>query len=180
MPNTKKNGFTIIEALVAITILLLGVLGPLSTATRGITDGLIAKNKIVALSLAQEGIELVRTKVRNNLNQGYSWLAGLDPTCLTTATSAHVCSVDVSINSYEECVSGGCNLYSGSDGIYLLGSGPGQIFSREIKIEKSSGVGPAGVSMASIETKVTVTVGWQDKSQHRDVNLSAYVYNKPD
>ena len=49
-----NKGFTLIEALVAITILLLGVLGPLSAATRGITDGLVAKNKIVALGLAQE------------------------------------------------------------------------------------------------------------------------------
>ena len=65
-----NHGFTIIEALVAITILLIGVLGPMAAATRGITDGLYAGNELVATYLAQEGIELVLAKVKFNLENG--------------------------------------------------------------------------------------------------------------
>ena len=55
----RQNGFTLVEALVAIVILLIGVLGPLALAVRGITDGMYASNQIVANFLAVQGLEEV-------------------------------------------------------------------------------------------------------------------------
>ncbi|MEK7622039.1 MAG: prepilin-type N-terminal cleavage/methylation domain-containing protein [Patescibacteria group bacterium] len=170
----KARGFTLIEALVAISILLLGVLGPLSAATRGITDGLIAKSQLVALGLAQEGIELVRAKVDNLSGQ---WLGGgeADPSvCLSPTT----CLVEVRNNIYEICTGTGCNLLSNVDGIYVPATTPdasGQLFRREIKIEKSSPV--AGLVDNNTEAKVTITVGWWDKGTYRSLFLTTYIYN---
>ncbi|MBI2100531.1 MAG: prepilin-type N-terminal cleavage/methylation domain-containing protein [Candidatus Vogelbacteria bacterium] len=64
-------GFTLIESLVAITVLLIGVLGPMTAATRGITDGLYAGNQLVGTYLAQEGLELLSARIDQN-NKGDS------------------------------------------------------------------------------------------------------------
>ncbi len=60
MKSFNARGFTLIESLVAITILVIGVLGPLTIAVRGISDGLYARNNLVAAFLAQEGVEVIR------------------------------------------------------------------------------------------------------------------------
>lgn len=71
-----------IEALVAITILIIGVLGPLLIATRGINDGMYARNQIAASFLAEEALETVRHIRDNNLDKSrfdpsLEWTAGL-------------------------------------------------------------------------------------------------------
>src|SRR3989338_7587789 len=80
--NKNKTGFTLVETLVAITILVVGVLGPLNVATRGITDGFYAKNQITAIYLAQEGLDLVNNKLHLTDDANLAdWLDGLG-TCL--------------------------------------------------------------------------------------------------
>jgi Tfp pilus assembly protein PilV len=172
--SRRNKGFTVIEALVAITILLLGVLGPLSVATRGITDGMIAKNQIVALGLAQEGVELIRAKIDSNLNNSNLWLTGLD-SCLNSA-SPPTCRVLATSNEYESCdlSAGTCDLRSGSNGIYVVTGGTGQIFSREIQVAVTPATSPL---VSDVEAKITIKVGWWNKNQHRDVTLNTYVYN---
>lgn len=64
--NDMKKGFTLIETLVAITILIVGVLGPLTIAVRGISDGFFARNQIAANYLAQEAVEVIFNKRQTN------------------------------------------------------------------------------------------------------------------
>lgn len=60
MYKNKKNkkGFSLIETFVAITILLIAVLGPMTLFSSVISDGIFAKNQVTAFYLAQEGLEL--------------------------------------------------------------------------------------------------------------------------
>lgn len=58
--NSTTNGFTLIESLIAITILTFAVAGPLFTASRVIVATETASDQLTALYLAQEGIEYVR------------------------------------------------------------------------------------------------------------------------
>lgn len=75
--NTKK-GFTIIEALVAITILVMSVTGPLALAAKGLALSGYAKDEITAFYLASEAIDVVRN-IRDSNTQGATWLR-LSPT----------------------------------------------------------------------------------------------------
>lgn len=58
--SREYNGFTLIEALVAVTIITLSVAGPLFTANRSIVAARIARDQLAASYLAQEGVEYVR------------------------------------------------------------------------------------------------------------------------
>lgn len=54
------KGFTLIETMIAVTILSLAVAGPLYAASRAIIAAQVARDELIALYLAQEGIEYVR------------------------------------------------------------------------------------------------------------------------
>ncbi|MDE2040943.1 MAG: prepilin-type N-terminal cleavage/methylation domain-containing protein [Patescibacteria group bacterium] len=70
MIHTRRTtrGFTIIETLVAITILMIAIAGPLTVANKGYTAALDARNQTIAISLAQEGLEYL-----NNLKDNGAW-----------------------------------------------------------------------------------------------------------
>ena len=169
--ENRIHGFTLIEALVAIAILLIGVLGPMTAATRGITDGFSAGNQLMATYLAKEGIELVAAKIRSNFSSGQDWLYELD-SC-TTAD----CGVDVLINSFSAC--GACeSRYDTVSGLYKSynpsdSNQQGPIFARKIKLKIQS----AGSLAVDKEMEVSVTVSWSDKTGSHNVSLIDYVYN---
>lgn len=60
MKKTIGTGFTLLETMIAVTILTLAVAGPLFTASRAIVATQLAQSQLTASYLAQEGIEYVR------------------------------------------------------------------------------------------------------------------------
>ncbi len=61
MSTTQHHkGFTLVETLVAITILLLTIVGPLTVAQKGIQQARFASEQTTATFLAQEAIEAAR------------------------------------------------------------------------------------------------------------------------
>jgi len=82
--SSTTQGFTLVESLVAITILIIGVLGPMMAATRGITDGLYAQNQLIATYLAQEALELASIQLKNNDVNNSNFLAELTD-CLSVS-----------------------------------------------------------------------------------------------
>lgn len=68
MNHLKEKGFTLIETLVAISILMIAIAGPLTVATKGYTASIEAKNQSIAMNLAQEGMEYL-----NNIKDNRLW-----------------------------------------------------------------------------------------------------------
>lgn len=64
--NKDKKGFTLVETLIAISILMISVAAPLSLAAKGIEATTLAKQQIVAYYLAQDAYEFVKNKVDSN------------------------------------------------------------------------------------------------------------------
>lgn len=58
--SIKGAGFTLIETMVAITILLTTIVGPMEIASKALLSAFYAKDQITASYLAQEGIEFIR------------------------------------------------------------------------------------------------------------------------
>lgn len=91
-----RNGFTLVEVLVAISILLIAVVGPMSLIGKSLAQIRIARENAVAVNLAQEGIEAIRQARDSNMLDQWAgggggpskWRQGLNqPKYLVTLSS---------------------------------------------------------------------------------------------
>lgn len=57
--NTSK-GFTLLEVIVAMAVLLTGIVGVITLITKGLQTVHATKNSVIAANLGQEGIEIIR------------------------------------------------------------------------------------------------------------------------
>ncbi len=71
--TNKNSGFTIIEAMIAATVISIGLIGVLTLCTVSMKFGRISLNRVIAANLSQEGIEVIRS-IRDNY-----WLDGKNP-----------------------------------------------------------------------------------------------------
>src|SRR3989344_7388295 len=80
--TSQKNGFTLIETLVAISMIMVGITAAFSVAQIGVSSSSFAKDRITGFFLAQEAFEAVKNRRDLNLlqvNAGGAphWLEGL-------------------------------------------------------------------------------------------------------
>jgi len=175
----NEKGFTLIETLVAITVLMLAVTGPLVISQKGLSAAGYAKDQMTAYYLAQDAMEYVRNvrdtnSVRGVTGIGDDWLSVVSGTLLPcNNTTCTVDTVPLSGVLSAGCSLSVCSLKKNDLGNFEFqyghGFGISTQFSRTVKIEKPSG-GP--LASADIEAKVTVMVTWPTLSgQTRNVTL---------
>lgn len=170
-------GFTLVELLVAISILSLSILATFTAVSNNIKGQNFAEDQVVAYYLADEGIESIRNIRDNNaianvaaLGAGtaqVSWLNGIDNKCANNA-----CVVDAPLNTVTVC-SG--NIYTcpvlnmnTTSGLYGYTSGGSWVatqFTRSIYIS------PVGGSHTT-ETIVNVVVMWTTNGVSKTYTLS--------
>lgn len=100
------RGFTLIETLVAITVLSVAIVGPFVAIQSAFKASTASRDQLIATLLAQEGIEYIRGVRDNNYlynvkNPGsaVSWLYGIDSTGGVDCTSPKRCMVDPTIGN---------------------------------------------------------------------------------
>lgn len=146
-----RRGFTLIETFVAITILMIAILGPMSIIAKFYADSTYAKNQIAATFLAQDGLETVQNLIKNNtairlaspnFEGGCAtdddWLDGLGA-CVGVDKD---CNVDSFSGIVESCNDtedreddSDCYLTKNGAGFYGLGGeDPSYLFKRYITI----------------------------------------------
>ncbi len=183
-----------VEALVAIAVLTIGVVGPLSLLANSLNNANYAKNQITAFFLAQEGQELI-INYRDNLRLDIAdegEVASADPDSpsywlrnLGACMDDSACYIETRRHTeIERCGDGNFEENDKSEyscpflstdalGFYGYNIGRGAdytIFTREINIE------PVEVGGMVDEAKVTVNVLWQDKTQTRRFELNSIIY----
>lgn len=142
-----------IEALVAITVLTLGVITPLSMLAKSIADANYARNQITAFFLAQEGQEMIINKRDNNRLNGHTdgdpddrvgtyWLGGANfGDCVDREpggqNNTDVCYIDPQDLEIHECDGDNCPALRVDDnGFYGYADDANpSIFTRWIQIE---------------------------------------------
>lgn len=162
----KKEGFTLIETLVAITVLLLALGGPLTIAARSYFAARFSKDTVTATYLAQEGIELVRHIRSTNQLSGANWM-----TDLTNCMDGGTCYIGpYASNPKGLSCSGSCPtlLFNPNSFKYQYSNGDPSKFTRTIAItEIESGT----------EVEVTSKVTWSNGRVNRQVELKENLLN---
>jgi hypothetical protein len=179
----KNTGFTLVEALVSISIFTFAVLGMISILGSGITDVRYARQKIIATYLAQEGIEYFHN-LRDNymlFNPGIGWNDFLTKANFKQCTNlANGCGFEDSIpvlplnlnsNNVFKCGVPTCELNS-SNAKYTSALVPGADsgFKRVINIDLVTDPDPNKVVLIS-------TVSWVQGSGIYKISLSEDLFN---
>lgn len=78
-PKTRihSGGYVLVEAIIAITIAVVGLLGIFSLLSRSLSLNRVVADRFVAAYLAAEGIEIVKNMIDNNILAGRPWNDGL-------------------------------------------------------------------------------------------------------
>jgi len=144
--ETMKSGkgFTLVETMIAVTILTFAVAGPLFTASRAIIAAQIARDQLTASYLAQEGIEYVRAMRDNEYLVAYraggadisntAWNAFLnnepsDASAITECRSPKICTLDPVQNTtvpLTPCPDNVC-----IEPLYLMDNGTTNIYTQQ-------------------------------------------------
>jgi prepilin-type N-terminal cleavage/methylation domain-containing protein len=162
LKEKKNKGFTLVETLVAITILVSAVVAPLTLAYRGLVAARFTKSQITASYLAQDAIEHVRSIRDGNVLGGSGWLTGL-----TSCTSG--CKFDSFNNTVAVCTDAtGCRVtQDATSGLYGHKSQwTNTPFSRKVTITNTGD-----------EAEISVNITWQQGTISRSYTLKEHIFN---
>lgn len=167
-----NRGFTIIESLVAIAILLVAISGSGSAIQTGISSYIFSKDQIIAFYLAQEGFEEIRNIRDTNVLNGRNWLSGLAQSSSDPCWFGNACKV-------EPVVSSGATSCGWPDNCPVLrqdtatgffgynGSWSATVFKREIALEQIN----------EHEVAISVTVYWSKGIVNRQFKARENILN---
>jgi type II secretory pathway pseudopilin PulG len=175
--SQKHNiGFTLIETLVAITILVTATAGPMVVASQGAQLGRHSKDQMVASYLAQDAIEYVRYVIATGSEAGLSRDAVLSVNYLNRCTGTNVCQIDTSQAYDVSAAITTCALdvcadlkWDPTNLEYNYIGSEDTIYNREIRV-RNTGSGPGGgILHDDTEYTVSVIVSWNDGAESLEI-----------
>lgn len=176
-----RKGFTLVETLVAIAILMLAITGPLTAASKALNIALTTRDQVVATFLVQDVHEYIQSIKDSNVYNSAGWLESIKTANDgSLCTQANPCIIDTSR------VSGAPNvatrpsqtfttqLYRDSLGrfTHVESDYTPTNFSREFYVEESQVEGYGNRSQA----RVVVTVRWMNGSTPFETTFETYIY----
>lgn len=197
-----KAGFTLLETVVALTVILAAVVGPVSLITKSLSAFSFSKNKLIAVNLAQEGIELARLIRENNIacahassNEAWPWNSdpaggplgrtrvkldaqNMRPTSdgVRNPCGSAVIMSPVLSRSCSEPLLYQSDPVLANAGTYGYQNGSPTIFSRCIDVV-SPPDGPDSDIPAADQMDVISTVTWNDRGRDQSMTLRERFYN---
>lgn len=149
-------GFTVVEALVALGILVVGLSGGFAAVSLSLNRSTLSKEQVTAFYLAQEAMEIVRYTRDSNSLAGSPWLSGFAEDAGDPCGGETVCRVDATSFAWTSCGStswGNCPVLRQHNTLRLythsLSNTTDTIYKREIKVVKPS------VDLIEVEVRVT-------------------------
>ncbi len=158
----NRQGFTIIETMVAVFVIIAGVVGVYTLLQQTIASIRVASSKLTASYLAQEGVEVVRNIrdsnwIKQNTMPGALWDDGI----MGGDWEADYLSQSL-ISGYS-----GSFLKMDTNGFYSYSSGVNSKYQRKINIAKTG----------NYLIKVTVAVYWREKGANNSIVVQENLYD---
>ena len=75
--RSADKGYILIESIIAITVMVVGLLGIFALLSRSLSLNRVVADRFVAAYLASEGIEIAKNVVDDNILAGRPWNTGL-------------------------------------------------------------------------------------------------------
>lgn len=163
MPRSKRSfasGFTLVETLIAISILVMAVTGAFAAAQNGISSAVFSKDQIAAFYLAQEAVEHIRNMRDQNGLSGAPWLTGL--------SLGQTYRVDAVNDEIEPCSGNSCTVKLSEEGFYNHETGTDTNFRREVSLEEI---------VPNQEVAITVVVTWSKGVVQRTFTARENIFN---
>lgn len=165
-PRELLTGFTLVESMVAITILSTSLAVILGILANSFTFSRFAGDQVTATLLATEGIEYVTNARDNNVQVGNDWLTGIP----SDGSKFRVDPLDP-LGTFVACAADCPVLKFDASSNYTYQSGTATRFYREITVTKKTNNGTQN------EIVVTVTVYWPDSSRRHQVRLIEHLFS---
>ena len=168
LPHTTRvfrTGFTLIETLVAIIVLVAAIVGPLTLTARSLFSAFVARDQLTASFLAQDAMEFIRYRRDTNILNDDPIFQGLDA-CL----GGNGCKVETLPGNVSACSSTPCEplRYDAATGEYSYDNNDSATtFSRRILITSITGTN---------EYNVEVKVEWQTRTLNREFTVEEVMY----
>jgi prepilin-type N-terminal cleavage/methylation domain-containing protein len=189
----KEKGFTLVETLIAISILMIAIASPINLAQKALSSAVLSRDQMTASFLAQDGLEAVknlRDQIAISDNGNTNWLSLFNKCICTSALQCNLnnlpgaiyCNIDTTLSNLGDSSSiiGSAdnnssinplkieinnNVFTKYD---LLGSGSASKFSRYINIM------PTG---NADEAVVQVRVSWPSGAGVQKIDIKDFIYN---
>lgn len=173
--KNSNRGFSLIETIVGIAILLIGITPPLLLVYRTLQATEIARDQVIATYLAEEGMEYVRFVRDTNVLHGNAWLNKLN-----VCSNGTPCDINDIMNNpisgpspVKNCSGDPCSAleFDTATGRYVSSGGDYEtIFHRSITIDDTT-YGPD-------EADVIVDVNWQPRiGSAKTTTLKEHLFN---
>jgi len=153
-----ERGFTLVETLIAISVLLLSVAGPLTIASRGLISASFARDQVTAFYLTQEATETIRNKRDNNSLSD----SPVDFTSLFSECVGQSCIIDATLDiDDQDAIQAICSptcpplKHDANSGLYGYTTGIGWADSKFTRSLTLTEVSPT-------EMQLTVTISWNN------------------
>lgn len=158
---TAQKGQIMLEALVALSVILIGILGIFSLTSRSLSLNTVAGSQYVASNLAAEGIEIVKNIIDGNIMQGRAFNILLPGDY----------QVDFDSKELSPYSSGAMLNFNPETGLYGYSGGDPTTYKRKINVTYVPQDG-------ADEMKVTSTVNWTTRDNAEfEVTVEDYFYN---
>lgn len=183
----NKRGFTLVETLVAISILALSIAATFTAAQSGIQNSTVAKDQTTAFYLTQEVMEYIKN-VRDE-NALYSikfpddprnWLFGISSVAGDPCYFGKVCKIDIPLKVVTNCGSASittnppnlCEVVRQDSLTNLFGYSAGWAatrFKREVQLREV---------VANREVEVVITISWTSRAGTKFFQASETLFNR--